>query len=234
MDESRRDIDRAKRRIRRHFNQPVPTSDSYRSPRRFNNFRVIESIYSQEKSLYEMKCTNKLPGVKGGRKQSRGGLMEEYRERKGSMQRGNHTSKQMNGCVVDGYPNTLTNSWGRGFPELRHHPVRTAKLTRVIAQCRGVGRSSGLISTLRRQQTAHHSFSDHLNATELTIQQLDFSPGDLLEPLYSLRRESEACIIEDAQRYAVENNDNVSHLHRMIERQRKRRQMSVDYTDQIT
>jgi len=90
-----------------------------------------------------------------------------------------------------------------------------------------VERSSALISTVRRLQTATQGFELHLNSTQQTIQQLDSTPGDLLEPLFALRRESDAYILQDAHRYATEDFDTLNRLNRMIERQRKRRQLSL-------
>lgn len=157
--------------------------------------------------------------------------MQEYRERKlekAGLDWSRHC-KHLSGCVVDGYPNSLTHSWGKSErEEASPRPIRTAKVSHLIAQCREVEPSSDLISTVRRQQTANHSFETLLNSTQQTIQQLNSSPGDLLEPLYALRRESEAYILQDAHRYAAENSDTFSRINRMIERQRKRRQLSLE------
>lgn len=157
--------------------------------------------------------------------------MKEYRERKlekAGLNWSRHC-KHLSGCAVDGYPNSLTHSWGKSVTdEASPRPIRTAKVSHLIAQCREVEPSSDLISTVRRQQTANHSFEILLNSTQQTIQQLDSSPGDLLEPLYALRRESDAFILQDAHRYAAENSDTFSRINRMIERQRKRRQLSLE------
>lgn len=238
MDESKRMIAIAKRSIHRHFNPPFLKTNSsrkpsFRSPRRFNNFRVIESIYSQEKALYESHHPPHLPRLKqkASREASKDRLMKQYRERKRQETSLDWTQhcKHLSGCAVDGYPNSLTHSWGQqlSLPD-SPRPIRTAKVTNLIDQCKGVERSSALISTVRKLQTATQGFQLHLNSTQQTIQQLDSSPGDLLEPLFALRRESDAFILQDAHRYATEDFDTFNRINRMIERQRKRRQLSLE------
>ena len=256
MDEPKHLIASKKAVIHHHFAStsfPSVTSQcpSLRPVRKSSNFRATEAIYMHDKDRFTAGVNVhrvRLPKVERKERPPRYKSMRRFEPR--SYRSGRKktadslspkkplSSKQWSGCWLDGYPHSLTNTWGASKELLTRSSRRTVsihslqpalkeKVGSVIEKCKEVERSSSQLKLVKKEKQLALSLESFINVTERTLEQLNTSPGELLIPMYAMRREADSAILLDAQQFVHEDRSNLNEttnkITRMIEREARRR-----------